>query len=593
VRPGSSNPRAPGSGSAAPFGGQHAPGDAPRGHALAAPALFALALFALALLGWWGWLGVQRPAPDPGVERVDCISYAPFRRPGESPLEPSNRISRERVRADLALLSTITDCIRTYSVDQGLDQVPSVAGEFGLQVLLGAWLGRDRDRNELEMERALALAQRHRGTVRALVVGNEVLLRGELAESELIALAERARRELDIPVTYADVWELWLRHPKLADAVDFVTVHVLPYWENEPVAAERAVLHVLSAHRRVQLAFPGREILIGETGWPRAGRQRREAVPGRVEQARYVRGFVRAAAEHGLRYNLIEAFDQPWKRRLEGAMGGYWGLFTGDGERAFPWRGPVRADPRWRDGLLGGAAGAAAFALFAGLVLVRRGRDATRPRARFVLAHARFVLAPALAGCAAGALLVAQWRYAVHWNQDWTHELPAIAGALATVAYAWLATQRLAQPACERAAIPGVYEAVGTSAPGAAPAARWLGLLRFGWLFAAAMSVVLLVFDARYRGFPWAGFAMPLAMQGLLALHGERLAPGAREERALCVVVFAAAALVLAQETLLNAQAVVFVGGVALFAVSCIGLPPARTRTSIASSAPKAESANE
>ncbi len=554
------------------------PPSAPRPRELAL-----LALFAVALLAWWGWRGVERPAPQPRVERVDCVSYAPFRHPGETPFDPSSRVSRERIRADLLRLSAITDCVRTYSIDQGLDEVPSVARELGMGVLLGVWLGRDREKNALELERALALARSHAGTVRALVVGNEVLLRGELSESELIAHAARAKEELDLPVTYADVWEFWLRHPRLADAVDFVTVHVLPYWEDEPVAVDDAVDHVVAVYRRVQQAFPAHEILLGETGWPRAGRQRRAAVPGRVEQARFVRGFVDAAASKGLRYNLIEAFDQPWKRRLEGAMGGYWGMFDSDGERAYPWRGAVSADPRWRDGLLGAAGGAAAFALLAAY--------ATRRRRATAGGGTRFVVAQALAGTAAGALLVAQWQHAVHWNQDWTHELPAIAGALGTLAYAWLATARLAGH--DHAPVAGVRAALADRAAALPMAVRTLGLLRFGYLFAAAMTVVLLVFDARYRGFAWASFALPLAMQALLAARGERLPQDAREERALCVVVLIGAALALTQETLRNVQALVFLGGLALFVLACTGGRPSRTSTSMPSSAPTAESVNE
>lgn len=549
-----------------------------------------LALFALALLAWWGWRGVERAAPQPRVERVDCVSYAPFRHPGETPFDPSSRVSRERIHADLQRLSAITDCVRTYSIDQGLDQVPSVARELGMGVVLGVWLGRDREKNALELEEALALARSHAGSVRALVVGNEVLLRGELSEDELIAHAARAKEALDVPVTYADVWEFWLRHPRLADAVDFVTVHVLPYWEDEPVAVDDAVDHVVAVYRRVQQAFPAHEILLGETGWPRAGRQRRAAVPGRVEQARFMRGFVDAAAANGLRYNLIEAFDQPWKRRLEGAMGGYWGMFDSDGQRAYPWHGPVNADPRWRDGLLGAAGGALAFALLAAYATRRRHATA---------GGRRFVVAQALAGTAAGALLVEQWRHAVHWNQDWTHELPAIAGALGTVAYAWLATARLSGQGAapvegmDAAPIAGIRAALTDRWAARPAAARTLGVLRFGYLFAAAMAVVLLVFDARYRGFAWASFALPLAMQALLAARGEQLPPDAREERALCVVVLAGAALALTQETLRNVQALVFLGGLSLFVLACIGGRPSRTSTSMPSSAPKAESVNE
>jgi exo-beta-1,3-glucanase (GH17 family) len=47
-------------------------------------------------------------------------------------------------------------------------------------------------------------------------------------------------------------------------------------------------------------------------------------VPSRVNEAKFMRGFVAMAEANGWHYNLIEAFDQPWKRASEGAVGGYW-----------------------------------------------------------------------------------------------------------------------------------------------------------------------------------------------------------------------------------------------------------------------------
>ena len=94
------------------------------------------------------------------------------------------------------------------------------------------------------MELGLRLAREHADVVRALVVGNEVLLRRELSEADLTQHLARARREAPVPVTYADVWEFWLAHPRVAESVSFVTVHILPYWEDEPVGVERALAHV-------------------------------------------------------------------------------------------------------------------------------------------------------------------------------------------------------------------------------------------------------------------------------------------------------------------------------------------------------------
>src|SRR5258708_22645216 len=75
------------------------------------------------------------------------------------------------------------------------------------------------------------------------------------------------------------------------------------------------------------VAFPAKEILIGETGWPSAGRMREGALPSRTNQARIVSDILDLAKREGFRVNLIEAYDQPWKRQLQGTGGGYWGLF--------------------------------------------------------------------------------------------------------------------------------------------------------------------------------------------------------------------------------------------------------------------------
>ena len=152
---------------------------------------------------------------------------------------------------------------------------------------------------------------------------------------------KRVKAETGLPVTYADVWEFWLRHPELADDVDFVTIHILPYWEDDPVPAGDGVTHIDAILRMVEAEMPGKTIYIGETGYPSAGKQRERALPGLVEQASFIRGFLAYAHERGLDYNVIEAFDQPWKRALEGTVGGYWGVFSEGRASKFPLTGPV------------------------------------------------------------------------------------------------------------------------------------------------------------------------------------------------------------------------------------------------------------
>jgi glucan 1,3-beta-glucosidase len=306
-------------------------------------------LTAVAVAAAWWWLGRPLPAPeaasDPG--RIQCMSYTPFR-DGETPLDKTTHAAADRIEADLVKLAPLTGCIRTYATDNGLDQVPPIARRLGIKVLQGLWLGRDRQKNRIQIDTAIDLARRFPDAISAIVVGNEVLLRGELAPEDIAAALREVKAATGKPVTYADVWEFWLRNRELGTAVDFVTIHILPYWEDFPIAADLAGAHVDAIRSKVAAAFPGKEILIGEVGWPSAGRMREGALPSRANQAHVLEEVMARARANNYRVNLIEAFDQPWKRFIEGTVGGYWGLFDSTArEPKFAWGEPVSNHPWW------------------------------------------------------------------------------------------------------------------------------------------------------------------------------------------------------------------------------------------------------
>src|SRR5260221_12361670 len=131
-------------------------------------------------------------------EKLACVSYAPFQG-SQSPLERNLTISAEQIEADLAGLSEITSCIRTYSNSQGLDQIAEVARKYELSVIQGIWLSGEAERNRLEIETGIALARENRDVIKMVVVGNEVLLRGEMAAVDLKAIIERVRRDTAVP----------------------------------------------------------------------------------------------------------------------------------------------------------------------------------------------------------------------------------------------------------------------------------------------------------------------------------------------------------------------------------------------------------
>src|SRR5689334_12097820 len=260
-------------------------------------ALSCIALAAVAIAGVWIWLGspVLMPYPQAGpAAKLYCVSYTPFRGL-QTPLDLSTMIPAAQIDDDLARLAQITDCVRTYSIDFGLDQIASLAAKHGLKVMQGLWLSSNPDKNRYQIETAVALANKYPGTVRSVVVGNEVLLRGDMSATDLANTIRAVKARVPVPVTYADVWEFWLRNRDVAEAVDFVTIHILPYWEDFPIAAENATAHVDSIRRQVVNAFPGREVLLGEVGWPSAGRMREGALPSPVNQAQVIQGVLALA----------------------------------------------------------------------------------------------------------------------------------------------------------------------------------------------------------------------------------------------------------------------------------------------------------
>ncbi|WP_223974433.1 glycosyl hydrolase family 17 protein [Bradyrhizobium sp. RD5-C2] len=331
---------------------------------------------------WW-WLGIPvslvRAPIDPS-DKVQCISYAPFRN-NQTSLAPATQVTPEQIAEDLAQLAKISDCIRTYATDLGLDQIPGLAAKAGLKVIQGIFLDRDRKKNATQVETAIRLAKQYPDTIIALVVGNEVLLRKEMAASDLAAMIRSIKAQVSVPVTYADVWEFWLSNRELADVVDFITIHILPYWENIPIPAERAAAHADEMRRQIAAVFPGKEIFIGEVGWPSEGRMRESALPSRVNQARVVSEVLDLARREHFRVNLFEAYDEGWKREIEGTVGGSWGLFDSE-ERTlkYPAGVPISNFPLWKLQMCSGMALAILVFGAAWLTLRRKPREPKEAR---------------------------------------------------------------------------------------------------------------------------------------------------------------------------------------------------------------------
>ena len=281
--------------------------------------------------------------------KLQCVSYAPFGK-DDSPfmMDKGLVISEDLIRNDLKLLSKYTDCIRTYST-VGLEMLPKIVRENNLKMLMGAWINGDEKPTRKEIDTLIKLANENKDIVNAVIVGNEALLRGDLSDKKLYEYIKEVKTALpDTKVTYADVWEYWLKYPHIKDVTDFVTIHILPYWEDDTMNIKEAIKHLTETREKVEHELKTSDILIGETGWPSEGRMREDALPSKTNQALFVREFVKLAQERNWNYNIIEAFDQPWKRLSEGAVGGYWGFFDKDRLDKNVFKGDVSDFPNYR-----------------------------------------------------------------------------------------------------------------------------------------------------------------------------------------------------------------------------------------------------
>lgn len=468
------------------------------------------------------WYGLGKPVYLADVasasHKMQCASYTPFGK-DQSPFQQPLRISDERMDTDLGILAKRFHCLRTYSVT-GLEALPDLAKKHGLTLMIGAWVSRNAVETKMEVTGAIKAANAHPDIVKAVIVGNEALLRKEVTSKQLIRLIEQVKAEIKQPVTYADVWEFWLKHPEIAPAVDFLTIHLLPYWEDDPAGIDTALMQVAKVRNLFAEKFAPKDILIGETGWPSEGRQRETALPSRVNQAKFMRGFVTMAEENGWHYNLIEAFDQPWKRMSEGAVGGYWGLFDADRNDKSVLAGSVSNLPNWPAWL-------GISALLYGAILLL----AWRPQSmRYSLLQPVLVaVGVACMGLWAELSLITS-RYIGEWL--W-------AGALLVL---------------NMIVLMHISLALTNSADWRRTLFNWLDSRRHWWLiasgFAGAVMMLAMVSDARYRSFPSAALLLPAVIYLWRPVTGFR-----RETLALLLLIAAGIPLQLFIETLSNIQA--------------------------------------
>jgi exo-beta-1,3-glucanase (GH17 family) len=258
------------------------------------------------------------------AQRIHGLSFSPYL-DGQS---PGLEIAEEQIRARLAIIQPYTRWIRTFSCTEGSQATPRIAHELGLKTMVGIDLGPDQAENEEELLGGIAVAST--GHADILAVGNEVLLRGDLSEDELLACIARVREAVPgTTIGYVDAYFLFEKHPRLVEACDVLLINCYPFWEYCPF--EYSLHHMQEMYRRTERIAGGKPIVISETGWPSHGTPYGAALPGRDEALNYFLNTYLWAEEDGIEIVYFAAFDESWKTGDEGDVGAYWGLWDASG----------------------------------------------------------------------------------------------------------------------------------------------------------------------------------------------------------------------------------------------------------------------
>ena len=258
-------------------------------------------------------------------QKIHGISFSPYVE-GQG---PGTIIGEAQIRERLAVIEPHVRWIRTFSCSSGHELIPGVAHELGLKTLVGVWLDDNKEKNELELETAIRIAAE--GHVDILGVGNEVLLRGDLSEDELLDYISRAKTALTgIDVGYVDAYFQFEDHPRIADACDVLLANCYPFWESCP--AEHALLYMKEMYRRAESVANGKPVIISETGWPNIGTPEGAAIASYENAIKYLVDTYRWAAAEGPEIFYFSSFDESWKVDAEGDVGAYWGLWDKDGQ---------------------------------------------------------------------------------------------------------------------------------------------------------------------------------------------------------------------------------------------------------------------
>jgi len=241
---------------------------------------------------------------------------------------PGSQITEQQIETRMKIIQPYVKWVRSFSCIDGNEFIPKIAHKYGLKTLVGAWLGNDKEKNEIEIESIIKVAKA--GYADIIAVGNEVLLRGDLTEDEIINYVQKVKMEIpNIPLGYVDAYFEFVNHPRLCNISDVILANCYPFWEGYPL--EHSLAYLKNMYHSAVNAARGKKVIISETGWPNLGTPDRKAVPSYENALIYFINAFTWANQEKVDIFYFSSFDETWKIEKEGDVGAYWGLWDKDG----------------------------------------------------------------------------------------------------------------------------------------------------------------------------------------------------------------------------------------------------------------------
>ena len=252
--------------------------------------------------------------------KMHGICFSPY----ETQQNIGDILSEQQIRRRMDIIAPHTNWVRSFSCTEGNELIPKIAKEKGLKTLVGAWISSDKARNEKELSNLVKLA--NESLVDIIAVGNEVLMREELQEHEIINYINKIKQAVpNIPVGYVDAYYQFIERPDLVSSCDVILANCYPFWEG--CSVEQAPEYLRKMYALIQKVANGKKVIITETGWPNKGTNIEGAFPSEENAIKYYLDSVSWSVKSEVEMFYFSSFDESWKVHQEGDVGERWGIW--------------------------------------------------------------------------------------------------------------------------------------------------------------------------------------------------------------------------------------------------------------------------